>query len=674
MDKLLCILLIGKSQVESRFMKDLCQKPGCPSFMMVAVSCLEEALNSLEQSPADVVVFDCAQSHEEGRNAVSRIREMIPHLPLVLLTSQENEPFALKALRHGAQDYIVKDQMDYNVFRRTIRYAIERHQAEADLRESELRFRGTFENASVGIAHVNLQGTILLVNQDLCKLLGYTKEELCGKTFQEFTHPEDRDLDHEQCRNIGKGDCDYYTVDKRYVHKDGTILWVVVKTALQRDPKRRPVFCIVVLDDITERKKMEIQLLEFNERLERRVKERTQSLIEYQEQLRTLASKLTLVEHRERRRLATDLHDYLAQLLVVCRMKLGQATHMTDSPDLQKILKETDEVLDESLTYTRSLVAELSPTVLYQFGLPRALEWLGEQMQNHGLTIQVKNEVRQISLPPDHTILVYQTVRELLFNIVKHAGVSEASLLFRQDEEFLFVNVSDSGVGFVPPDLDEKGSPIMTYGLMSIRERVEALKGHFVLDSAPGKGTRVQLWIPLTSRELVSEQASAPASVTQQTRSTSKSLRKPKAKFPKEEIDLIRVLIVEDHSMVREGLHSVLNGFRDVQVVGEASNGEEAIAASQTLQPDVIVMDVNMPKMDGIEATKHILHARPSTVIVGLSVNDDPYVAESLLKAGASRYLTKGRAAKDLYHTIWSAYKSKRGDAPLLTNPPKTSG
>lgn len=626
--------------------------------MITAVSRLDTALASLDQSPADVVLLDCTVPDIHGVETVSRIRELIPHLPLVVLTSHEDEPVALQALRHGAQDYLVKNTLDFSLFRRTVRYAMERHQAEENLRESELRFRGTFENVSVGLAHVNLQGTILLVNQVLCRLLGYAKEELCGKTFQEFTHPENRDLDYEQCEATGK-DQDDYTVDKRYLHKDGTTLWMSVKKAVQRDPSGRPVFCIVVLENITERKNWEMQLLEFNERLEQRVKERTQSAIEYQEQLRTLASKLTLVEHRERRRLATDLHDYLAQLLVVCRMKMGQAAQVSDTPALQTLLKETDEVLDESLTYTRSLVAELSPSVLYQFGLLRALEWLGEKMQHHGLTVRVKNNAGQIHLSSDHAILVYQTVRELLFNIVKHAGVSEASLSLGQDEGFLLVEVSDAGVGFDPPDLDEKGSPAITYGLMSIRERVEALKGHFMLDSARGKGTRVQLWIPLASNANLSESPPVPASVTKRTRT--KPVRQPKTTVNPQEIHLIRVLIVEDHSMVREGLQSVLNGFRDIQVVGEASDGEEAVTVSQTLQPDVIVMDVNMPKMDGIEATKHILRARPRTVIIGLSVNDDPFIAGTLLKAGASGYVTKGRAAKDLYHSIWAGYKSKHG-------------
>jgi PAS domain S-box-containing protein len=588
---------------------------------------------------------------------------LIPHLPLLVLTRHEDEPLALQALRHGAQDYLVKDKLDFNLFCRTIRYAIERHEAETNLRESELRFRGTFENASVGIAHVDLQGTILLVNESLCKLLGYAKEDLCGKTFREFTHPEDRDLDYEQCENIGKGECDYYTVDKRYAHQDGTILWVTVKTALQRDPSGQPVFCIVVLEDMTLRKQWEIKLLEFNDRLEQRVQERTGKLIAYQDQLRNLASKLTLVEHQERRRLATELHDYLAQLLVVCRMKVGQAAQVGVSPETQDLLKETDEVLDESLTYTRSLVAELSPSVLYQFGLPRALEWLGEQTEKkYGLRVRVSNEAGQIDLSSDHAVLVYQTVRELLFNITKHAEVSEASLAFKEDEGFLFVEVSDAGVGFSPPDLKNLGTAGMTFGLMSIRERIEALKGHFVLESAQGRGTKVQLWIPLLSQTGVCEFPAVPASLKNQTSPQSRELSEPQTTVNKKDINLLRVLIVEDHSMVREGLQSVLNGFKDIQVIGEASDGEEAISASQDLQPDVIVMDINMPKMDGIEATKHILRARPSTVVVGLSVNDDPYIAETLSQAGASAYLTKGRAAKELYQTIWSAYKSKHGD------------
>jgi len=113
-----------------------------------------------------------------------------------------------------------------------------------------------------------------------------------------------------------------------------------------------------------------------------------------------------------------------------------------------------------------------------------------------------------------------------------------------------------------------------------------------------------------------------------------------------------RVLLVDDHVMVRQGLRAMLDHYPDLFIVGEAADGREAVSIAKKRAPDVIIMDINMPRMDGIEATKRIKKERPETVIIAVSVNDTPHLRESMQKAGASSFVSKEEAAERLYETI----------------------
>jgi DNA-binding NarL/FixJ family response regulator len=117
----------------------------------------------------------------------------------------------------------------------------------------------------------------------------------------------------------------------------------------------------------------------------------------------------------------------------------------------------------------------------------------------------------------------------------------------------------------------------------------------------------------------------------------------------------IRVLLVDDHVMVRQGLRAVLDAYADIELVGEADNGEEAIQLVDRLRPSVVVMDINMPKMDGIEATAHIMRRYPETVVIGLSVNAAGENQEAMRRAGAVRLMTKEAAVEQLYDEIRAA-------------------
>ncbi|MGD9729702.1 MAG: response regulator transcription factor, partial [Nitrospiraceae bacterium] len=127
-----------------------------------------------------------------------------------------------------------------------------------------------------------------------------------------------------------------------------------------------------------------------------------------------------------------------------------------------------------------------------------------------------------------------------------------------------------------------------------------------------------------------------------------------------------RVVLVEDHAMLRQGLRAILDGFHDVLVIGEATNGEEAVSVVSHVRPDVVLMDVNMPKMDGIEATRRIVTAHPWAVIIGLSVNDSPPLIEAMKKAGAVGFVAKEAAAEQLHDAIVSF-------APVMAPTPHVS-
>jgi len=142
----------------------------------------------------------------------------------------------------------------------------ERKKIEVALRESEELFRGTFENASIGIANVDFQGRWLRVNQRLCDIVGYTREEMLQKTFQEITYPDDMSISLEYFIPLKQGDLASFSLQKRYIRKDGSPVWVELFESLQRDATGKPAYCIVMIQDISERKRLEVELRESESR------------------------------------------------------------------------------------------------------------------------------------------------------------------------------------------------------------------------------------------------------------------------------------------------------------------------------------------------------------------------------------------------------------------------
>ncbi|BFU94928.1 MAG: putative Histidine kinase [Nitrospira sp.] len=416
----------------------------------------------------------------------------------------------------------------------------------------------------------------------------------------------------------------------------------------------------------TRLRESEDRLRLFAARLEQMVADRTNKLLQSQKRLRAMATELNFAEQRERKRMAMELHDHLAQMLVLCRLNLGQLKRTARLDDKgAELVQQTQDALSESLTYTRTLVADLAPTVLHEFGLVPALKWLADRMNRHNLNVDVKAEgVGEVALAEDQAVLLFQSVRELLINAAKHGQSGQAFLSIVRQEGTLLVEVGDQGKGFdpnaafaaeVPTALSSK------FGLYSIRERMTALGGRLDLISQPGKGTRARLVLPLPNN-------AEPAGMGAERGTGAGPTGLPMSRVATQSDDLLRddrfanlvplqtathrVLLVDDHAMVRQGLRSVLETYADVEIVGEARDGFEALACVDRLQPSVVVMDVNMPGMNGIDATRRIRASHPNTIVIGLSVNAGIENDQAMKQAGAAALLTKEAAVEELYGAI----------------------
>jgi len=238
-----------------------------------------------------------------------------------------------------------------------------------------------------------------------------------------------------------------------------------------------------------------------NRDLQSEIAERRQAearLLDYQGQLRSLASELLLAEERERRRLATDLHDHIGQTLAVTQMHIDALRPPTATADVTPELDQVSALLDEMDEAIRTLTFELSPPVLHELGLGAGVEWLAEQLQaQHGLHVELVDDGQPKPLEEDVRTLVFRAVRELLINVVKHAGAGEARVDLSRIGDQIHAQVSDDGRGFESrPDSAPRVSS-GGFGLFSIRERMESIGGSVHIESTPGQGTRALLTAPL---------------------------------------------------------------------------------------------------------------------------------------------------------------------------------
>ena len=244
-----------------------------------------------------------------------------------------------------------------------------------------------------------------------------------------------------------------------------------------------------------QRREAERALQETNEQLEHLVQTRTQALQEANRRLRRLASELSLTEARERREIASDLHDQIGQSLALLRIRLGQLRGDTVFSGSERELAEMQKLLDHAIRTTRSLTQAISPPVLYELGLGAACEWLADSFSSkHGLVVhcQVRQAARRLrQVPEEIQVTLFKAAQELLANCLKHSTATQIRIVLDHSGGNLVLSVQDDGVGFDPHVIRQQEG----FGLFSIRTRLRDLGGELEVQSAPGQGCRVTLLV-----------------------------------------------------------------------------------------------------------------------------------------------------------------------------------
>jgi PAS domain S-box-containing protein len=348
------------------------------------------------------------------------------------------------------------------------------------LTESEERYRLMAESVQDMIFSLDREGRILYANRRAQTVSGYDLQELLGRDCLEFLSNTSRTEIRTRFRKglpLGLKQGLELEVELLTHGRNRRIMEVQLVQVIS--PSKRLQF-YGVARDVTQRKEAE------------------QKLLEYQQQLRSLASELSLTEARERKRIAADLHDRIGQALALTRINLGTLKAGMHSEKKIASIEETIDLIEVTIKEVRTLIFELSSPLLYEVGLKAAVEQLVEQIQDqHGIPITLGDDGQQKPLSIDGSVVLFQAVRELLLNVVKHASARHVAVSMSRRNDAVEVEVEDDGVGFDVAARAFKPGPQGGYGLFSVRERLEYLGGSVTVESSPGRGTRAALALTL---------------------------------------------------------------------------------------------------------------------------------------------------------------------------------
>lgn len=383
-----------------------------------------------------------------------------------------------------------------------------RIQAETALRQSEQRFRTIFENSPISLSEVDCSGIkrylfelrtagtidlagylrelpttadecfqrirILDLNETSVRLVRAENKEQVKANLSRFMTLESRQAARQLLIAIASGAMEYQT-EMTIRGESGELIQVAFHWMVVPGHEETLDRCVVSILDITERK-------------------------QYQHQLRTLVSELTLSEEKERRRIASELHDQVGQALAMAKIKLGALQAMCSRQESQPAFEEIRSILEQTIKAVRTLTFDLSPPILYELGLEAAVEWLAEQLQrDYHVRIKLDLDTPLRPVADDLRAILFLATRELLLNVVKHSRAREVLVSIRHERHGVQIVVEDDGVGFT--NSGEKQTTVQGFGLFSIRERLKYFGGSLAIESGKGTRTRATLEVPLLSEK-----------------------------------------------------------------------------------------------------------------------------------------------------------------------------
>jgi PAS domain S-box-containing protein len=492
-------------------------------------------------------------------------------------------------------------------------------QAIRELRKREDQFRAFFENAAVGTVQVSIDWRFLRVNNRICQITGYSREELLQMSPLDLTHPDDRPRMVEVSQSLRRGESGEYDIEKRCVRKDGRVIWVHVTASLVRDADGTPLHTVGIIEDITDRKRIELDLLSAKKAAEEANLAKSQFLANMSHELRTPMTVIMGALEFLKESWSSSDRDLMLE--------------MADS-SAHRLLGVIDDLLDISRIEARRLHIEEQPFDLRDCVM-KVVETFEEPARNKGLSLNcaVASQVPEtVSGDPSR---LGQVLMNLIGNAVKFTKSGEIEIDVARGKGGLVFTIRDTGIGIPGEKLEQLFQPFSQVdssltrpyggtglGLAISKELVEMMGGAIEVESQAGKGSTFTFSIPL--KEMEEDELSCEEGA--------------KAGAPP-----LQVLLAEDDPMIGDLVKMILEKKGLSVVVVE--NGREAVSRWQEGGIDLILMDLQMPEMNGLEAARKIRELEEGQgrriCIFAMTAHARPEDREECLAAGMDGFLIK---------------------------------
>jgi CheY-like chemotaxis protein len=356
------------------------------------------------------------------------------------------------------------------------------------------------------------------------------------------------------------------------------------------------------------------------------------------------------LQDEERRRIARDLHDVTGQKIAILSMSLDRLGRLVQSKgaEVDETLEESREVVRKIGEEIRTLSYLLHPPLLDESGLGSAVRWYAEGFQKRSgihLTVEIATGLGRLST--DVETALFRVVQESLTNVHRYSGSPDAEIKIFAEGGQVQLEVIDHGrgieAGAVPVLID--GVASLGVGIPGMRERLRQLGGQLEVDFGR-HGTRVVATVPIKKSE------AAIAEMLEYSADTGDSQPRLDSDADAGSDQRRRILIADDHEVMRRGVRGLLESHSEWAVCGEAFEGREAVSKSRELRPDLVIMDINMPGLTGIAAAQQIRRENPSAKILFFSVHESAQTVREVINAGAQGYVAKSRAGHDLVDAV----------------------
>ncbi len=355
--------------------------------------------------------------------------------------------------------------------------------AEKELADTKNLLEKTINNLNEAVFVINPKNrSIMLANEVAAELFDYKRKELIGmntadlhvnsEMYKKFAEQSDPEL------NQGG----IFQTEYKMKRKNGEVFETENTVTAIQDKKGWRQGVVSVVRDITAIKNAERQLEE------------------YQDSLKQLTIELSLSEEKQRKEIASNIHDHLSQSLVVSKMKLKEMLPGSKNGHFKAQIEIIYKLITEALNNSRKITYDLSPPILYELGIIETMHWLTEKIASENkIRTSFHSEFDKIKLPDSELILLFRIIQELMYNSVKHANADKISIYFYKSGEGLDIVLEDDGKGFNLSILSDKNKRT-GFGIFAVKERIKNLSGSFSIDSAPGKGCRSEIFIPLINK------------------------------------------------------------------------------------------------------------------------------------------------------------------------------